>query len=132
MHLAVALGVPVISLFCPTELEDTGPLGYDKGLIIQKPRTCEPCLKRDCSDNFCMRQISVEEVCRAAERMLEHDLVDAACTDIHAAPELKEVEQALQRLRKLGGDELLERLLHTGPLRIAVDPAPRPAGEARH
>jgi protein-tyrosine phosphatase len=69
---------------------------------------------------------------RVAERMLEHDLVDAACTDIHAAPELPEVEKALQRLRKLGGDELLERLLHTGPLRIAVDPAPRPAGEGRH
>ncbi len=73
MHLAVALGVPVISLFCPTEMEDTGPLGYAKGLVIRKPRTCDPCLKRDCQDNFCMRQITADEVCRAAERILNGD-----------------------------------------------------------
>ncbi len=32
---------------------------------------CNPCLVRDCQDNFCMRQISDEEVCAAADRMLE-------------------------------------------------------------
>jgi ADP-heptose:LPS heptosyltransferase len=73
MHIAAALGVPLIGLFCPTELDDTGPLACEKVLIIRKPRTCEPCLNRNCPDNVCMKQITAEEVCRAAERMLGGD-----------------------------------------------------------
>ncbi len=70
MHMAIGLDIPLIGLFCPTELEDTGPLGYEKARIILKPRTCHPCLNRGCADNFCMKQITVEEVCLAADRML--------------------------------------------------------------
>jgi ADP-heptose:LPS heptosyltransferase len=73
MHIAAALGVPLIGLFCPTELDDSGPLACEKVLIIRKPRTCEPCLNRNCPDNVCMKQITAEEVCRAAERMLGGD-----------------------------------------------------------
>jgi ADP-heptose:LPS heptosyltransferase len=73
MHMAVGLGIPLIGLFCPTELEDTGPLGYEKALIISKPRTCDPCLNRGCGNNFCLKQITVEEVCLAAERMLRNE-----------------------------------------------------------
>lgn len=74
MHMAIGLGVPLIGLFCPTNVEDTGPLGYDKAVILIKERTCQPCLNRECKDNFCMRQISVEEVCGAAERILDASL----------------------------------------------------------
>lgn len=74
MHMAIGLGIPLIGLFCPTEVEDTGPLAYEKATIILKPRTCHPCLNRGCADNFCMRQITVEEVCLAAEGMLWKDL----------------------------------------------------------
>ncbi len=70
MHMAIGLGVPLIGLFCPTLVQDTGPLDYPKATVIQKPQPCEPCLSRKCKDNFCMRQISVEEVCLAAERFL--------------------------------------------------------------
>jgi ADP-heptose:LPS heptosyltransferase len=71
MHMAIALGVPLIGLFCPTNVEDTGPLGYDKAVILRKEKTCQPCQNRGCKDNFCMRQITVEEVCGAAERVLD-------------------------------------------------------------
>ena len=71
MHMAIALGVPLIGLFCPTNVEDTGPLGYDKAVILRKEKTCQPCQDRGCKDNFCMRQITVEEVCGAAERALD-------------------------------------------------------------
>ncbi|HSR13549.1 MAG TPA: glycosyltransferase family 9 protein [Thermodesulfobacteriota bacterium] len=74
MHLAIALGVPLIGLFCPTELEETGPLECDIAVAIRKPRTCRPCLNRGCVDNFCMKQITVEEVCAAADRILERGL----------------------------------------------------------
>ena len=74
MHLAIALGVPLIGLFCPTMVEDTGPLEYSRAIVIRKPLLCDPCLTRKCTDNFCMRQISVEEVCLAAKRILRGDL----------------------------------------------------------
>jgi len=71
MHMAVALGVPLVGLFCPTEVGVTGPLHHPPAMIIKKTVPCNPCLVRDCQDNFCMRQISVKEVCEAADRMLE-------------------------------------------------------------
>jgi len=71
MHMAIGLGVPLIGLFCPTNVEDTGPLGYDRAVILRKERTCRPCLNRDCKDNFCMKQITAGDVCRAAERILD-------------------------------------------------------------
>jgi len=71
MHMAIGLGVPLIGLFCPTNVEDTGPLGYPKALILRKERTCRPCLNRSCKDNFCMKQITVEEVCHGAEQILD-------------------------------------------------------------
>ncbi len=76
MHLAVALGVPIIGLFCPTEVEDTGPLNYDRATVIRKERTCDPCLNRNCRDNFCMRQISAEEVAASAESVLKKRFLD--------------------------------------------------------
>jgi heptosyltransferase-2 len=71
MHMAIGLGVPLIGLFCPTSVEETGPLGYGGAVILKKEKTCQPCLNRGCRDNFCMRQITVEEVCRAADRILD-------------------------------------------------------------
>lgn len=71
MHMAVGLGVPLVGLFCPTEVEVTGPLHHPPAMIIKKTVPCNPCFVRDCQDNFCMRQISVKEVCEAADRMLE-------------------------------------------------------------
>jgi ADP-heptose:LPS heptosyltransferase len=71
MHMAVGLKVPLLGLFCPTGVEVTGPLDYSPAMVIQKTVPCNPCLVRDCRENFCMRQISVEEVCEAADRMLE-------------------------------------------------------------
>ncbi len=65
---------------------------------------------------------------RIAERLLETGLADVACTDIHGVGELPDVEKAVARLRKLCGDAGLESLLHTGPLRLALES--RPASEA--
>jgi ADP-heptose:LPS heptosyltransferase len=70
MHMAIGLGVPLIALFCPTAVEDTGPLDYSKALVIWKEITCAPCLGRKCPENFCLRQISVGEVALEAERIL--------------------------------------------------------------
>ncbi len=67
MHMSIGLRVPLIALFCPTDHRETGPLGYEKSIVIQKSIPCTPCLTRRCRDNFCLKQITVEEVCRAAD-----------------------------------------------------------------
>lgn len=70
MHMAIGLQVPLVALFSPTPPEETGPLHYDRAVVIQKPLPCEPCLSRKCTDPICMRQITVEEVFAAAENIL--------------------------------------------------------------
>ena len=66
MHLAAALGTPLIAIFGPTDEKQTSPLG--KGhLVIKKPFPCSPCSHRICPlDHRCMTAISVEEVYKAA------------------------------------------------------------------
>jgi lipopolysaccharide heptosyltransferase II len=59
MHLAVALGKPVLALFGPSDPKRTGPL---YGEVIQKRLNCIPCNKRNCDDPRCMRDISPQDV----------------------------------------------------------------------
>ena len=66
MHLASAVGAPVVALFGPTDSTLTGPYG-GSSRIIMKSFECQPCFKRKCSSHQCMREITVQEVCEAAE-----------------------------------------------------------------
>ncbi|MBF0101147.1 MAG: glycosyltransferase family 9 protein [Desulfobacterales bacterium] len=60
MHLAVALGKPVIALFGPSNPKRTGPY---RGTVLQKTElTCVPCGKRTCDHSVCMERITPEEV----------------------------------------------------------------------
>ncbi|MBN2468367.1 MAG: glycosyltransferase family 9 protein [Deltaproteobacteria bacterium] len=61
MHLAAAVGTPVVALFGPTDPALTGPYG-DGHTVIAKPVDCRPCFKRTCVSNRCMTDISAEEV----------------------------------------------------------------------
>jgi ADP-heptose:LPS heptosyltransferase len=62
MHLAFAMGTPTIAVFSPTDPKLCGPYHIPHGKVIQKPRTCHPCIKKQCQVPFCMEQISPEEV----------------------------------------------------------------------
>ena len=63
LHMAIAVNVPTISLFAPTDHQLIGPF-YDKDrhLVIQKAPTCEDCITKRCKNNICMDQIGVDEV----------------------------------------------------------------------
>ncbi|MEI8233518.1 MAG: lipopolysaccharide heptosyltransferase II [Verrucomicrobiota bacterium] len=68
MHLAAALGVPVVALFGSTEPQLTAPLGAHHR-ILRHQVECSPCFLRTCPLDFrCMNALSVEE---AAEAILE-------------------------------------------------------------
>ncbi len=70
LHLAAALGLPVVGLSGPTPPARNGPF-TDKKEIIYHPPTCSPCWKRICihKKNTCMDSIQVEEVMKSAENL---------------------------------------------------------------
>ena len=64
MHLAAALGRPVVSIFGPTDERATRPVGATHNHDVLTARVlCRPCMLRDCPiDHRCMRRISVDTV----------------------------------------------------------------------
>jgi lipopolysaccharide heptosyltransferase I len=71
MHIAAAVGTPVLALFGPTDPRRTGPLG--PGRILRRELPCSPCLQRRCqiADTYrCMRDLTVAEVLDAAHDLL--------------------------------------------------------------
>ena len=66
LHLAAAVGTPVVSLWGPTSAERSVPYGSE-GLAVTGTAPCAPCFLRDCPiDRVCMRQIPPEPVLTAA------------------------------------------------------------------
>jgi heptosyltransferase-2 len=69
MHIASALGIPLIALFGSTSDVQTGP--YSGGKVIHKHVECSPCYKRTCPIDFrCMKRIEVEEVYQEILKLL--------------------------------------------------------------
>lgn len=73
MHVAAALGKPLVALFGPTEPRRTGPYGrLNSVLRIDLP--CSPCLKSHChyeKPNECLNAISPATVFERAQRQLQ-------------------------------------------------------------
>src|SRR5438105_5120772 len=66
MHVAGAVGVPVIGIFGPTDPEGTRAM-TPQFTLIREPVDCSPCFLRKCPiDHRCMTRISVEGVFAAA------------------------------------------------------------------
>jgi heptosyltransferase-2 len=68
MHLAAAVGTPVVALFGSTSPELTGPglPGTTHHVVVRAPVPCAPCFRRECPIDFrCMTGISVEQVVEA-------------------------------------------------------------------
>ncbi|MDJ0652373.1 MAG: lipopolysaccharide heptosyltransferase II [Simkaniaceae bacterium] len=71
MHIADALGVPLVALFGSTSPVTTGPYRQSNN-VIQKKVPCSPCFKRVCPIDFpCMKEIGVDEVTHAVLKQLE-------------------------------------------------------------
>ena len=71
MHMAAAVGCPVVALFGPTDPALWGPRGQ-KSTVIYKGLNCEECFHPGCfrGEESCMRLITVDEVVRAAAAFL--------------------------------------------------------------
>lgn len=68
LHLAAALGTPVVGLFGPTLESLTGPVAGGPIKILHKDFGCElPCLFDRCVSRVCLDRLSVDEVWAAAD-----------------------------------------------------------------
>ena len=72
LQIAAALKVPTIAMSVASSASSTNPIDPDvPHIYIQKPQTCIPCIDRRCKNQFCMLQISVEEVFEKAVDLLK-------------------------------------------------------------
>ena len=70
MHLAGAVGTPVVAIFGPTDPGRTGPSG-SPARALDRYVFCSPCFKTDCPyGHECMKEIEVRDVVRAVEELI--------------------------------------------------------------
>ena len=72
MHIAAAVGTPVISLWGATDPRRTGPYGFGE-FVIRGQAPCAPCYKKDCSiGRICMQSITNAEIAAKIAVALQH------------------------------------------------------------
>lgn len=71
MHLAAAVGTPVVVPFGSTSPELTGPLPADRAFLLRAGVPCSPCFRRECPiDLRCLAGIEPSQVIEAVMRVL--------------------------------------------------------------
>ncbi len=70
MHVAAAVGLPIVAVFGPTDPDGTAPV-TPRGSIVQQKPYCSPCFLRRCpTDHRCMTAITADMVEAAARPWL--------------------------------------------------------------
>jgi heptosyltransferase II len=70
MHVAAAVGLPVVAVFGPTDPHGTAPV-TPRCTIVQEKPYCSPCFLRRCpTDHRCMKQVTTDMVETAARSWL--------------------------------------------------------------
>jgi heptosyltransferase-2 len=90
MHVAYAVGTPLVAIFGSTSPELTGPAG-NENVVLKADFECSPCFERDCKkqDMRCMLAITSEEVFYSVKRLLPEkhavffDRDGTLCRDAH-------------------------------------------------
>lgn len=72
MHIAAALGRPLVVPFGPTNAARTGPYGRPDS-VIRVGIECSPCYSRRCSHISCLKWLEVDAVLDAAGKQIGHD-----------------------------------------------------------
>ena len=79
MHIAAAVGTPIVALFGPSNPEEWGPRG-ERVTVLYKGLECRSCIHPTCErgELNCMRQLSVREVYATAVQLLASGVPPAA------------------------------------------------------
>ncbi len=64
MHVAAAVGTPLLALFGATDPVVSAPLGSGPRRILYEPEPCSPCFRRTCpvAGHPCLERFGVERV----------------------------------------------------------------------
>jgi heptosyltransferase-2 len=66
MHLAAALGTPLVAVFGSTDWVETAPVS-ERARVVREDTACAPCRLRECPiDHRCMTRVGVSRVAAAA------------------------------------------------------------------
>ena len=95
LHLAAALGAPVLGIYGPKDTGLYAPSG-SRHILVRSGLGCGPCTRRRCPGSPCMRSIRVETVLDAAHALLDGD--DAVRTA--AVPSVRVEEAAFHRIAR--------------------------------
>jgi ADP-heptose:LPS heptosyltransferase len=70
MHIAAALGRPLVTPFGPTNPIRTGPFRRMES-VIRLNLPCSPCYSRHCSHRSCLEWLEIEPVLRLAQEQMK-------------------------------------------------------------
>ena len=73
LHIAAALGRPLVPIYGPTNPRRTGPHGQVNDVLQARDLECVPCMKDSCSHReplACLRAITPEQVCERTTVLL--------------------------------------------------------------
>ncbi|MDI6801303.1 MAG: lipopolysaccharide heptosyltransferase II [Thermodesulfovibrionales bacterium] len=114
MHIAYAVGTPLVAIFGSTDPKLTGPAG-ESNVVINADFVCSPCFERTCKDNDmrCMYAITSEDVYHGIKKMLSgkkavfFDRDGTLCKDADYLNDWKDFEvfadtESLQALKEKG------------------------------
>ena len=96
LHMAVALGIPVVGLYGPSDPVRNGPYG-GRFRVVRGVVPCGPCYRRRCARRDCMEAIGVEAVWEALVSLKEE--IAAATARAEEIPDL--LEAAFERWEEL-------------------------------
>ena len=76
MHVATAVGTPLVAIYGPTDYRRTAPRG-EHCMVVRRPIECSPCIlfrgeqtALNCSHKNCIRSVSVDDVFQAVCTLL--------------------------------------------------------------
>ena len=70
MHLAAALGTPLVAVFGSTDWTETAPVS-ERARVVREDTECAPCRLRECPiDHRCMTRVGIGRVAAAALELL--------------------------------------------------------------
>ena len=105
MHLAAAVGTPIVALFGPSNPKAWSPWTPDGiSIVVRSAPACSPCsyigtqvgLRGGCAARTCMRMVTATQVITACERALRGEAPP------HPAAQPAEAEPGWQRIHLLG------------------------------
>lgn len=85
LHLADALGTPVLALYSGTDLEEQWRPRVTPSRLMRHPTPCHPCYRFDCPYDLACLDFSGEEVAHAALELLGAPLPRTEGRDIYVA-----------------------------------------------